>query len=281
MEITHGSQMTFQDPRAKHRPGGLAFKTLSKGTEGTPENYLFVLARQEGFYSPRHKHNFDQFRYAIKGKFNLAPGIDLEEGSLAYHPEGVYYGPQDDGTDEMILLVLQFGGASGQGFLSLDQIRAANAELLKTGKFEQRKYYANDNGEGAEPVDGFEAAWSFANGRKLVYPEPRYNAPIIMHPESFTWRSCGANAHQKTLGIFSERQVTVKMVKVESDGNVHIDKGTEPSIQLIYVIGGEGRVGDESIQTESCVRLLPGSECVITGGRHLKLLHFTMPLLRA
>lgn len=194
MEITHGTQMTFLDPAAKHRPGGLAFKTLSRGTENTPENYLFVLARQQGFYSPRHKHNFDQFRYAKKGNFNLAPNIDLSEGNLAYHPEGVEYGPQDDGPDEMILLVLQFGGASGQGFLSLDQIRAANAELLKTGKFEKGKYYSDKGGEDAEPIDGFEAAWSLANGKKLVYPEPRYNAPIIMHPLSCTQEaSSGGN----------------------------------------------------------------------------------------
>lgn len=279
MEITHGSQMKFEDPGAKHRPGGLAFKTLSRGTEGSLENHLFVLARQEGFYSPRHKHNFDQFRYAIKGNFNLAPNIDLHEGSLAYHPEGVHYGPQDDGKDEMILLVLQFGGASGQGFLSLDQIRAANAELLKKGKFEKGKYYADDRGEGDEPVDGFEAAWTLVNGRQLVYPEPRYNAPIIMNPASFKWRDRGQSAQQKVLGTFSERQVSVKMLKLGEGGRLSVDEGAEPSMQLLYVIKGSGKVGDKAIQQESCIRLLPGASCTIESGGHLELLHFTIPLL--
>ena len=48
--------------------------------------------------------------------------MTIKEGDVCYHPEGVEYGPQndeEDGTDH-ILLILQFGGTSGQGYLSYD-----------------------------------------------------------------------------------------------------------------------------------------------------------------
>jgi hypothetical protein len=42
---------------------GLKFKNLLEGIAGTPENFWLTVARGDGhFFSPRHKHNFDQFR---------------------------------------------------------------------------------------------------------------------------------------------------------------------------------------------------------------------------
>ena len=106
MEITHGLELCYGDLGMKHRGDGLSFKRLAKGSVGMPENFVLLLSKQKDFYSPRHKHNFDQFRYAIQGDFNLAPNLMLGEGQIAYHPEGVYYGPQDDGAEERRMLVL-------------------------------------------------------------------------------------------------------------------------------------------------------------------------------
>ena len=40
----------------------------------------------------------------------------MEGGEIAYFPESAYYGPQEGGEDRIVVL-LQFGGASGQGFI--------------------------------------------------------------------------------------------------------------------------------------------------------------------
>lgn len=59
MEIVHGKDLPFSNLSLKHRNSGLAFKNLFTGQENTPENHLFALVQSVGFYSPRHKYNFD------------------------------------------------------------------------------------------------------------------------------------------------------------------------------------------------------------------------------
>ena len=46
-----------------------------------------------GYGTPRHKHAFDQFRFALDGPREIDDGF-LEPGDLGFYPEGVYYGPQ-------------------------------------------------------------------------------------------------------------------------------------------------------------------------------------------
>ena len=88
---------------------------------------------------PRHRHNFEQIRLPLCGSMNLGGGLVLEEGQIGYFPEGLPYGPQQDPLGhakpgERLQLVLQFGGASGYGFMSMDQRKAAWAELQKPEK---------------------------------------------------------------------------------------------------------------------------------------------------
>jgi len=62
---------------------------------GIPEINLRFGYDQIGdeFFTPRHRHNFDQFRYVVSGEMNIAKGVDLHEGECAYFPEGTHYGP--------------------------------------------------------------------------------------------------------------------------------------------------------------------------------------------
>jgi hypothetical protein len=119
-EIMHGNELEYQALAFKHRVGEPEFKYFFRGRDSTPENYMLALAKQKKFYSPPHKHNFDQFRFAYQGSFSISDTMTIAQGELCYHPEGVEYGRQvdeEDGTDH-ILLILQFGGTSGQGYLS-------------------------------------------------------------------------------------------------------------------------------------------------------------------
>jgi hypothetical protein len=69
-------------------------------------NFRFSCDRvSDGFFSPRHRHNFDQFRYALLGTINIGKGATLKEGECGYFPEGAYYGPQQQMGDGEALAI--------------------------------------------------------------------------------------------------------------------------------------------------------------------------------
>ncbi|KAL7919883.1 hypothetical protein ACQKWADRAFT_183387 [Trichoderma austrokoningii] len=283
MEIVHGKDLPFSDLSLKHRNSGLAFKNLFIGQENTPENHLFALVRSIGFYSPRHKHNFDQFRYAYKGDISINPNKYAAEGELVYHPEGVCYGPQKDSEGERVVLILQFGGTSGQGFLSYRQLEEGQKELAQLGHFEGGKYYRNGNQEGVESQDGFEALWEKFNGRRLIYPPGRYKDPIFMSPANYEWRPADnlANtegmAFKKSLGVFTERETRAEMVKIKKLGKLSIP--SENSIRLLFAVSGAGEVETQSWAEESAIRISPGKGIVLSAHQDAEFLMFTLPLL--
>src|SRR5262245_7028607 len=85
MDIVHGAGLEWSEGEEKHREGRLSFKNIFKGVPGTPENYRLVLTRNNGPYkSPRHHHNFDQVRFCLEGKLNIAPGVEIEAGDAGY-----------------------------------------------------------------------------------------------------------------------------------------------------------------------------------------------------
>ncbi|OKL60850.1 hypothetical protein UA08_03206 [Talaromyces atroroseus] len=292
MDITQGAQLEFTPPPLKHRGDGIAFKDLFRGEDGAPENYYFSVARQAYFYSPRHRHNFDQFRYALRNTVSICPDMVLAQGELAYHPEGVHYGPQhdDDGLDRDVL-VLQFGGTSGQGYLSFQQLAQAQEPLKEKGRFEGGKYYANgSDANGVDGKDGYEAIWEHHHGRPLVYPPPRFDKPILVKPENFGWKpypGLGEGVFYKNLGIFTERETRVQMVRTDSGSTWRLD--AQNSIQLLYVVRGQGSAMvvrsekgsfSQAIQVESAIRLKPESESILLSATsEMEILHFVLPML--
>jgi hypothetical protein len=317
MEITHGSQLTYEPVSLSHRGSGLGFKHLALGSEADPKNNFWLsLGKQKAFYSPAHKHNFDQFRYAYSGSFNLTPSLTLAEGQLAYHPEGVEYGPQNDGDEERILLVLQCGGASGQGFLSHRQLKRANEVLSGMGRFEKGKFVQTDEESGEERrKDGYQAIWEWAMGpeREMVYPRGRYQQPIVMDPEAFGWRAVAplegggevngrvnggkkeeeeeehAKVWKRTFGVFSERELRVEGLKLQAGGWMEV--GGEGAIHVLFMLKGTGFAAgvkdgeeedEEHLEQESTVRLNPGASVRLwgkggDGEEGMELLHFVMP----
>ena len=108
---------------------------------GTPGNFKFSLSRLGTDYSgPRHRHNFDQYRYMIEGESDYGQDGPLRAGMLGYYPEGVQYGPQVNKT-EIFCAVLQFGGASGSGYLLPREVKAGMEELKAFGEFKDGIFY--------------------------------------------------------------------------------------------------------------------------------------------
>jgi hypothetical protein len=285
MEIADTSKLDFEGLGLKHRGNGLWFKYLFLGDEADPaNNYLFVLARQQSFYSPVHRHNFDQFRYPTMGNINILPEVDVHQGELCYHPEGVYYGPQDDGDELKEVLVLQFGGASGQGFVSHAKLAESQQKLSTQGRFERGKFIRrreNIDGTGdeeSEPIDAFQALWEDQTGRSLVYPEGRYDRIIKMQPTAYSWTKVHGDSGvwKKTLGVFSERETRAEVIKIEKDSwKIPADE----AIHLLYLLKGEGYADGDEIKAGWAGRIQPGKAAEIKTDTGLHILHFKLPLL--
>ena len=72
MRVVKASDLEWKGYASGPRGNGLVFKTLLTGQEGTLDNYIWVIAKGDGArYSPRHRHNFDQVRFALQGDVSI------------------------------------------------------------------------------------------------------------------------------------------------------------------------------------------------------------------
>jgi hypothetical protein len=118
----------------EHRGGTFHSRTTAAGVPGTPGNFKFSISELGTDYSgPRHRHNFDQYRFMLSGESDYGQDGPLKAGMLGYYPEGVPYGPQVNKTP-IVCAVLQFGGASGSGYLQPREVKAGMEELKKFGE---------------------------------------------------------------------------------------------------------------------------------------------------
>ena len=260
-----------------HRNGGLEFKTILTGAEGTPENYWLTLAKGDGhFFSPRHRHNFDQIRMCMAGRTSIDPKKFMEPGEIGYFPEGTPYGPQKD-EGENITLVLQFGAASRSGFLSRRQLRQSTAELGAIGEFKAGVFHRTE-GVGRINQDGFEAVWEHATGRKLAYPAPRYESPIFMHPDNFAWRPAEtAGLRRKTLGVFTERETRLEGFELEAGAKW--SPSPERAISFAFVLTGTGTVGAEEYRRQTSVETIAGEQAVYHAATRTEAIRIVIPML--
>jgi hypothetical protein len=235
MQVAHGSRMTF-GPVSGHRSGGIDFKRLIQGTPGALDNFELSLVRTAGdYYTPRHRHNFDQVRFCLEGVMNYAPGKNLERGAVGYFPEGTFYGPQRD-TEVSVTLVLQMGGASGYGFMSYDQLHAGYQQLCDYGNFQQGVFTRATTDGRTIRKDGYEAVWEHVMRREVRYPAPRFDEPVVMFPANFNWIGLGAGIELKRLGVFGERGLELSFIR-GSRGAKHVIHKLE-TCELLFVVNG-------------------------------------------
>jgi hypothetical protein len=262
-----------------HPTGSLAFKYLLSGDEGAADNFVLILARQDGhFATERHRHNFDQFRFPIRGDMNVGKGLILREGQLGYFTEGAAYGPQDDplghcAPGERLHLTLQFGGTTGYGYLGPDRLRACRDELRQHGEFVDVLYRRRDG----KTFNGLDAVWQHAVGRKLEYPKPRYSGPIIIEPGSFCWRPINGapDVERKRLGAFTERETWADMVRLRS--GARWTPASNDARQLLFVLSGTGTAENAGLMAHSAIRVDPGERVTIRCEDATEALIFGLP----
>jgi hypothetical protein len=250
MQVADAATLDWFAPPAHHREGHIAFKRLFEGEPGTPDNYTLALVKIEGgYHTPRHRHNYDQVRYCLSGSIDYGQGRAVQAGQVGYFPEGTAYGPQDIAAQEAI--VLQCGGASGQGFLTGEQLRAGRALLEARGRFEGGVF----RGEDGRNRDGYEAVWEAVSGRPLDYPAARFVEPVVMSPAAFAWRALRDGVARKHLGSFGERELRLELWRL--DAGAALDLPGVPALRLLYGLAGAAQGRAWRLQAGEGARLAP------------------------
>lgn len=251
------AESTDTDYVGTMREGVLAQKHLLFGQDDSPINYdlNIGLVGAGGWRTPRHRHNFDQIRYVIKGQLPYGENRLLPEGWIAYFPESVPYGPQDR-SEGLQTMVLQFGGASGNGYLSVARREAANAELNKKGTFKKGMFHYTDENGNEHVVDGSAACFEHATGRKLEFAPPRYADVIAMNPDAFDWQQDEEGVYTKTLGIFTERHARIGFVKLDAEASYKA--GAKESIEILFQTKGRVVLDNVTYDRHSAFEFMPG-----------------------
>ena len=278
VQIVHGAQMAWGENLAAHRQGGMAHKLLFEGEEGSPDNFVWVLADEGAdYFAPRHRHAWDQVRLCLEGSIPIGKDMRLDEGEVGYFPEGVPYGPQEGGPNRKTL-VLQVGGASGLGYLSARQLRTARAELAEEGVFEGG-VFRRTRGEGKTNLDAYEAIWRHVTGRPIDYPKPRYKSPVLMRPEAFAWRDDPAapGVRRKRLASFPERGLDLEFFSLEAGAQLSLAAG--PARRLVFVRSGAGLCGEDAYERSSALHFEPGEAARLDASEASDIFAITLTLV--
>ncbi|OZC88418.1 hypothetical protein CH278_14695 [Rhodococcus sp. 05-2254-5] len=250
MRVSRASE-TGEEAVGTMREGKLEQKHLLFGVDGSPNNYDLNTGYtgSGGWRTPRHRHDFDQIRYVVEGRLPYSETDYLEQGWVGYFPESVHYGPQER-EEGLRTLVLQAGGASGNGYLSVAQREATNAELNKKGVFKKGLYHYTDENGVEQTLDGSQAIFEHATGRKLEFATPRYTDVIAMNPEAYDWIQQGeSGVWDKWLGNFTERNLRLGFVRL--DAGATYGAGQFSSIEILFQLNGNVLVGGEKYGAET------------------------------
>ncbi|VWX62431.1 conserved hypothetical protein [Burkholderiales bacterium 8X] len=263
--------------RTHARAGLFRSQSLMQGVEETPENFYLQLSQTYAdFASPRHRHNFDQVRVQLKGDADFARDGVMRPGTVAYFPEGVFYGPQSI-AGESATLVLQFGGASGSGYISEERFQAGVAELKAFGSFENGIYRRAREDGGRKNQDAYEAVWEHIHGRRLDYPKSDYAQPVFIDPADFEWQADVAipGVRRKALGVFSSRGMRMSVVGLDAGAKVQLAPAA-----IVFVLSGSGHAGDGSWKQHATLRT-GGEPAEVTASEPSELLEIHIPPLHS
>lgn len=280
MNVAH-AETTPWGPARSVRGGRIVFKELLRGAEKTPTNFSLVLADTDvTFKSPRHRHNFDQIRITLEGSTNFGPRHNIEVGDVAYFPEGTSYGPQNQELvgSGSLAMVIQFGGASGNGYMSQRELFAGQEEMRAFGEFEGgvfRRKVAAPNARINQ--DAYEAIWEHQNGRPVEYPKPRMTEPVHFRAAHLPWTQIeGQRGVQwKELGSFTERAIRLACLKLDA-GATH--KLESPQERILFVVDGDGRFGSgETWAKHTAVHLMANEAAPMSAASTTEALVLFLP----
>ncbi len=276
MKIVQGDELEWVRG-LEYRGGTFHYRNLMEDTPGTIDNFQLSMGRNDkDFVSPRHRHNFEQFRFQLEGDLNFARDGMMTPGMLGYFPEGASYGPQTS-EDTAMTIVLQFGGPSGGGYLSRQEVNAGMAELRKSGTFEAGVYKRNPDAPGKRNMDGFQAIWEHVHGQPLQFPKPRYAQPVMMDQAHYDWVASPdqPGVSEKLLGMFTERRAQASLYRLAAGATLN---GAGRAVYFVW--SGAGRVNAAPLRALTTVFLDRGETASFAADKETEILHFGLPDLR-
>jgi hypothetical protein len=277
MKIVQGDEVPLVRG-LEYRGGMFHSRRLLEGTPGTIDNFQLGIGVSQGdFYSPRHRHNFEQIRVQLDGALDYDRDGTMTAGIVGYFPEGVFYGPQSQKPEQVATAaVLQFGGASGSGYLSNTETRKAMEELNKLGEFKDGVFRRREPFHGKKNADGNQAIWEHHHQRPIAFPKPRYPEPILMDPKNFAWVPIeGApGASEKLLGVFTERRTEASLYRLDPGASLTVSGNG-----VFLTLRGAGTVGDQPLRKLTAWHLARGESVKVSAKEETEIMHFGLPNL--
>jgi hypothetical protein len=202
--------------------------------------------------NPRHKHDFDQVRYFLKGGENYGSHEVLRQGDAIYVPEGVSYGPTytEEGCDENIRFTMQFPGVSRNRILyhASPEYHEAQEKLAAIGKLEKGLFVWPDG----RKQDSAEAIREYVFRRPIEYPKARYNTYVVMHSDEYSYEPLETPGVQvKHLGYFNEVGPNIKMVRLDAGAISPAGKVEFEQVRLL--IAGDISYAGKHYDAVSCM----------------------------
>jgi hypothetical protein len=174
------------DIQTGHRQFSLRNAQIVHEPDGRLFNLTFGPHARENYFSPRHRHTFDQVRLIVSGRAKYG-ALRMDAHDVAYFPEGVFYGPAEALSEQVTTCVIQTQGASWSRFMTrVEQADAARRAAL-AGCFDTaRGLYRRADGR---LQDSYEALLETTLGHPVEYPAARYHYPVLLRSANFAWRS--------------------------------------------------------------------------------------------
>ncbi len=273
MQIVQGDTIEWRRG-LEYRGGMFHFRKLLEGTPGTIDNFQLSMGRSnKDFLSPRHRHNFEQIRISHQGELKFGRDGMLRPGIIGYFPEGAHYGPQTQ-DDDAIAFVLQFGGASGSGYLCRQEVVTGMTALEASGTFKDGIFRRNEGAEGKRNVDGYQAIWEHLRGRKLEYPKPRYPGPIMMDESHFSWVPSRKEkgVAEKLLGVFTERGTAVALLRIDAGA-----QSVLPERSVHICASGTGKVNGQELRELTIIHTSAGETATVTAAEACTFYKMILP----
>lgn len=213
--------------------------------------------KQDNYYSPPHRHTFDQLRFVIEGKTKYGP-MRLGSGDFAYFPEGVFYGPTESLSEDLASCTIQTQGPSWGAFANDTEVNAA-VERLK-GRGEMDRTTGQFIWADGRKQDSFEALLEEVQGGPVQYPPARYRVPVQFHTGNFPWLPSKEHAGVmvKPLARFNAGGPDIEMLRIAAGAS--IPPGRSEQHRMWVVFSGNGDCGGRSVSEGSFIYSPPGSE---------------------